>query len=46
MGTLAQIEEIENRIYSPLETELLSGCGHAPHLEQESKTLQAVDRIC
>jgi len=41
-GTLAQIEEIENRIYSPLETELLSGCGHAPHLEQESKTLQAV----
>ncbi len=41
-GTLAQIEEIENRIYSPLDVEILDDCGHAPHLEQAQKTLAYV----
>lgn len=41
-GTLAQIEEIENRIYSPVDIEILEDCGHAPHLEQADKTLQCV----
>lgn len=41
-GTVAQIEEIENRIYSPLDVEILEDCGHAPHLEQAQKTLACV----
>jgi pimeloyl-ACP methyl ester carboxylesterase len=41
-GTLAQIEEIRNRIYSPLEVEVLDHCRHAPHFEQPEKTLTAV----
>lgn len=41
-GTMAQIEEIENRIYSPLDVEILDNCGHAPHLEQADKTLACV----
>ncbi len=41
-GTLAQIREIENRIYSPVHVEILAGCGHSPQLEQPDQTLTAV----
>ncbi len=41
-GTLAQIEEIENRIYSPLETLILQDCRHAPHFDQPEKVLAAI----
>lgn len=41
-GTLAQIDEISDRIYSPLEISILDSCGHAPHLEQPQKTLGAI----
>lgn len=41
-GTLAQIEEIENRIYSPVDVEILEDCRHAPHHEQPDRTLAAV----
>lgn len=41
-GTLAQIEEIESRIYSPVDVEILDDCKHAPHFEQPQKTLAAV----
>ncbi|WP_187430556.1 2-succinyl-6-hydroxy-2,4-cyclohexadiene-1-carboxylate synthase [Roseobacter fucihabitans] len=45
-GTLAQIDEIEARIYSPLETLVLEGCGHAPHLEHRGATAQAITEFC
>jgi len=45
-GTLAQIQEIENRIYSPLDVEILQGCKHSPHTEQPEKTLAAVADFC
>ena len=41
-GTLAQIEEIESRIYSPVDVEILDGCGHAPHAEMPERTLEIV----
>ena len=41
-GTLAQIDEIEARIYSPLEVAILEQCGHAPHFEQPQKTLKVI----
>ncbi len=41
-GTLAQLSEIEDRIYSPIEIEVLSGCGHSPHLDRPQKTLDLV----
>jgi len=41
-GTLAQIEEIEERIYAPLETAILENCRHAPHQEQPELTLKAI----
>lgn len=41
-GTLAQIREIEERIYAPLETEIIDGCGHAPHLEAPDVTMRAM----
>lgn len=41
-GTAAQIEEIENRIYSPVDVVWLEECGHAPHQEQKQKTTEAV----
>ena len=45
-GTLAQIEEIENRIYSPVDVEILADCKHSPFLEQPEKTLQAIAAFC
>lgn len=45
-GTLAQIREIENRIYSPIDVAILEGCGHAPHLERPAETLAAVADFC
>ena len=40
-GTLAQIDEIETRIYSPFERAILDA-HHAPHLEAPEATLAAV----
>jgi pimeloyl-ACP methyl ester carboxylesterase len=45
-GTLAQIREIENRAYSPVDMEILSGCKHSPHVEQPEKTLAAAAGFC
>jgi len=45
-GTLAQIEEIETRIYSPVETAILNDCGHAPHLDQRHATMEAIRDFC
>ena len=41
-GTRAQIQEIEERIYSPIDVEILADCAHAPHLEQPDETLKVV----
>ena len=41
-GTLAQITEIDERTYAPLETLLLKNCGHAPHVEHPKQTLAAI----
>jgi len=45
-GTLAQIDEITTRIYSPLETLILKGCGHAPHQERQPETIAAIAAFC
>ncbi len=45
-GTLAQIREIETRIYSPLDVEILAGCRHSPHLERPRETLAAAADFC
>lgn len=45
-GTLAQIHEIENRIYSPVDVEILADCRHSPHIEQPEKTLSAIAEFC
>ena len=41
-GTLAQIEEIETRSYAPVDTLLLDGCGHSPHLERKEEVLSEI----
>lgn len=41
-GTLAQIEEIQQRCYSPVETHILNQCQHAPHLEKTEQTLDSI----
>ncbi len=37
-GTYAQLQEIDDRIYSPVEIEVLGDCRHAPHVDQLDKT--------
>ena len=45
-GTSAQIEEIADRIYSPLEVLWLDGVGHAPHLEAPDRVTASVADFC
>lgn len=41
-GTEAQIRELEQRCYAPVETLMLEDCRHSPHLEQPGRTLSAI----
>ncbi len=41
-GTVAQIEEVQNRSYAPVDVEILSDCRHSPFVDQPAKTLEAV----
>jgi pimeloyl-ACP methyl ester carboxylesterase len=45
-GSMAQIEEIESRIYSPVDVEIIADCRHSPHIEQPRKTLEVVAEFC
>lgn len=45
-GTLAQISEIQDRIYSPVETLILEECRHAPHQDQPEAVLAEVAGFC
>ncbi|SDC77140.1 alpha/beta fold hydrolase [Ruegeria marina] len=44
-GTMAQIEEIENRAYCPVDT-LLLDCQHAPHQECPEQVLTEAAEFC
>jgi len=41
-GTEAQIDEVEERTYSPAETAILEDCGHAPHRDRPEQTLALI----
>ncbi|GAB4358900.1 MAG: alpha/beta hydrolase [Kiloniellaceae bacterium] len=41
-GSAAQVTEIAQRAGGPVETLLLPGCGHQPHLEQRARVLAGV----
>ena len=41
-GTLAQINELETRAYSPVDVVILDDCRHAPHQDQPEQTLAAI----
>ncbi|MBL4807809.1 MAG: alpha/beta hydrolase [Rhodobacteraceae bacterium] len=41
-GTLAQITEIEDRSYAPVETLMLDNCGHAPFLDHPDIVTQRI----
>lgn len=45
-GTLAQIEEIENRSYAPVESLILDECRHSPFLDQPEKVLAEISDFC
>lgn len=45
-GSLAQIDEVENRCGAPVETLILDECGHAPFLEKPEPVLAEVSRFC
>ena len=45
-GTLAQIRAIEARAQAPVESLILEGCRHSPHLERQEATLDAAARFC
>lgn len=41
-GSPAQLEAIRDGVSGPVETQLLPGCGHVPHLEASEVTLSAI----
>jgi pimeloyl-ACP methyl ester carboxylesterase len=45
-GTLAQVREIKDRAYCPVETLILPGVRHAPHSEAPEAVEDAIDQFC
>jgi pimeloyl-ACP methyl ester carboxylesterase len=41
-GSMAQVEAITRQVRGPVQTVLLSGCAHSPHVDRKEATLQAV----
>jgi pimeloyl-ACP methyl ester carboxylesterase len=41
-GTLAQIDALERRLYSPLDKVVLGDCGHAPFIDKPHETVAAI----
>ncbi|MBY6048953.1 alpha/beta fold hydrolase [Vannielia litorea] len=41
-GTLAQVREVEERSYAPVDTVILENCRHSPHFDQPQAVLDAV----
>ncbi len=44
-GTRAQVDAIAKQVRGPVETELLPGCGHAPHRDRRELVLQRIARF-
>jgi len=44
-GSIAQINEIEERIYAPVERCLIDNCKHSPHLEQPEQCLANIEKF-
>lgn len=44
-GTLAQLETLRQRVRGPVDIEVLADCGHSPHREQLSQTVNCVARF-
>ena len=45
-GTLAQLDELETRLYSPFDGAVLEDCKHSPHLEKPDETLGVITEFC
>lgn len=45
-GTLAQIEELENRCYAPVDRLVLVDCRHAPFLDQQEAVVAGIADYC
>ena len=45
-GTLAQIDELTNRSYAPVETLILDECRHAPFLERPKSVVHEIAAFC
>ena len=41
-GTVAQVDEVANRSYAPVEVALLENCKHSPHLDQPDQTIDLI----
>jgi pimeloyl-ACP methyl ester carboxylesterase len=44
-GTIAQVQAIERQSAGPVRTVLLDACGHGPHRDQASRTLEAMAKF-
>ncbi|SMY06917.1 alpha/beta fold hydrolase [Flavimaricola marinus] len=44
-GTMAQIDEVEDRSYAPVDRLELEGCGHAPFAEKPDQVLAAISEF-
>lgn len=45
-GTIAQIEELESRAYSPVDSLIVPDCRHAPFLDQPKVVTEAIADYC
>ena len=45
-GTMAQIDEVVDRCYAPVDVLAIEDCRHAPHLDAPQTTLDGIAGFC
>ena len=45
-GSIAQVDEVTDRCYAPVDVMMLESCRHAPHFDQAEATLAGIVSFC
>ena len=45
-GSVAQVDEVADRCYAPVDVMMLPSCRHAPHFDQTEATLDGIASFC
>jgi len=45
-GSIAQVDEVAERCYAPVDVMMIKSCRHSPHFDQAEATLAGIASFC